>query len=386
MAKGLVQAGHQVTILTEIPNHPAGVVHPGYRGKLWFRRKLDGIDVIHVWVHASPKKTLCRRLSFYLSYMLLAVLAGVLLARGKYDVLYCTSPPLFVGGAGLVLSYLRRIPMVFEVRDLWPESAVALGELSNTGAVRLLEWLAKRCYARSLRVVTVTAGLSERLEKLGIPSSKIVVIPNGSDTELFQPRPGQAVEVRSSLGLKDELVVVYAGILGVAQGLEVVLDAAREIQGSMDVQFLIIGAGPRERALRDYCQSLKISNVRFLGEKPVEEIPAFLTAADIALVPLRDVPLFSGAMPSKMFDAWACACPTVITFAGEAEKVLNQAGAGVVVKPEDPEALAEAIRTLAESRSELQDMGFRGQRFVREHYSRKAQAEALEGLLESVVG
>ena len=149
MARYLVSTGHQVTMLTEVPNHPSGIIPPEYRGKLWERANLDGIDVIRVWVKASPNKTFSTRMAFYLTYMINAALARLLLARDRYDVLVATSPPLFVGGAALALSVLRRTPMVFEVRDLWPESAVALGELSDSRAVALAGKLEKMCYNRA---------------------------------------------------------------------------------------------------------------------------------------------------------------------------------------------------------------------------------------------
>src|SRR5574342_1417632 len=159
MARGLVRAGHQVTMIAEVPNHPSGIIPPRYRGKLYERSLWYGIEVIRVWVKASPVKNFRGRMAFYLSYMLMAALAGLSLARGKYDVIYTTSPPLFAGAAGLTLSYLRRIPLVFEVRDLWPESAVALGELRHPRAIKLAELLEKRCYQRARAIVVVTSGI-----------------------------------------------------------------------------------------------------------------------------------------------------------------------------------------------------------------------------------
>ena len=165
MARHLVTAGHQVTMLTEVPNHPSGIIPSEYRGRLYERSDLEGIDVIRVWVKASPVKTFASRMAFYLTYMVNAILAGLLLARGRYDAIYATSPPLFVGGAALVLSYSRRIPLLFEVRDLWPESAVVLGEMTDARAVRLAGKLEEMCYNRARCVVVVTEGIRRRLEE-----------------------------------------------------------------------------------------------------------------------------------------------------------------------------------------------------------------------------
>lgn len=386
MAKGLIRAGHDVTMLTEIPNHPQGIVHPSYRGKAWVRRELEGIDVIHVWVKASPVKTLTTRMAFYLSYMINATFAGLLLARGGFDAIYATSPPLFVGGAALVLSALRHTPMVFEVRDLWPESAVALGELRNPRFIRWATSLEEWCYRRARRIVVVTQGIYDRLVERGIPQEKLALIPNGANTELFRYQPEAGRAVRRELGLEDRFLVTYAGIHGIAQGLEVVLNAADLLHDRPRVHFLMIGDGPRKRALLEMKETLGLLNVTMLDAQPREAIPAYLSAADVALVPLRRLDLFKGALPSKIFDAWACQCPVILSMQGEAQKVMERAKAGIYVEPESPEALAQAIVELARQPQQLRRYGRNGRRFVEEHYSRQAQAQQLTLLLEDTVG
>jgi len=385
MATGLIRAGHEVTMLTEMPNHPEGVVHPDYRGRFWMREELDGIDVIRVWVKTTPVKTMRTRLAFYLSYMVNATLAGLLRVRGHYDLLYVSSPPLFVGGAGLALSLLRRIPMVFEVRDLWPESAVALGELSNS---RLIDWatrLEERCYRRAQHIVVVTRGIRQRLLERGFPAEKIALIPNGANTDLFRFRPQAGRDVRRRLGLGDEFIAIYAGIHGIAQGLETVLEAARQLAGGSRAHFLFVGDGPCKADLVALKTSLDLSNVTMLSAQPREAIPAFLSAADVALVPLRKVDLFKNAVPSKIFDAWACECPVVLSMEGEARRVLLEAGAGIFVPPESPDALADAIAELSRAPERCREYGRRGRRFVEQHYSRQAQAAELTRLLEATV-
>jgi len=381
MARGLLRAGHQVTMLTELPNHPEGVIRPSYRGKFWVREELDGIDVVRVWVKTAPVKTMRTRLAFYLSYMLNAALAGLVMARGRYDVLVATSPPLFVGGTALFLSGLRRIPLVFEVRDLWPESAVALGELKNLRFIRWATWLEERCYARARRIVVVTTGILDRLIARGY-GEKLALIPNGANTDLFRPRPEAGRAVRERLGLGDRFVALYAGIHGVAQGLETVLEAARL---RPEVHFLLIGDGPCKADLVRLHEEMDLPNVTMLDAQPREEIPAYLSAADVALVPLRNVELFQGAVPSKLFDAWACACPVALSIAGEARAVLERAGGGVYVEPEAPDQLAAALGKLSTDRSRCREMGAAGRRFVEAHYSRQAQARELERLLRELV-
>jgi colanic acid biosynthesis glycosyl transferase WcaI len=384
MARHLVSSGHRVTVLTEVPNHPAGVIRPEYRGRLYERASLEGIDVIRVWVMTSPDKTFSRRMAFYISYMVGAAVAGLVLARGQYDAIFATSPPLFVGAAALGLSYLRRIPLVFEVRDLWPESAVALGELTHPRAIALASNLEEMCYNRARSIVAVTRGIQTRLLERGLPAHKVVHIPNGANTDLFRPDPVGGARVRAELGLEDAFVVLYAGIHGLAQGLETVLEAAVELQAEPDVHFVLVGEGPRKAALLEVWQRLGLSNVTFLPEQRRETMPAFLSGADVALVPLRDLALFRGAVPSKLFDAWACGCPVLLSIAGEARRVLEQAEGGLFVPPEDAHALAEGIRIARSDACQLRRWGQAGRTFTVANYSRAALAARLEALLRGV--
>jgi glycosyltransferase involved in cell wall biosynthesis len=342
-----------------------------------------------VWVKASPTKTFATRMSFYLSYMLTATLAGLLLARGRYDLVYATSPPLFVGGAALALSYLRRIPLVFEVRDLWPESAVALGEMSNPRAVALAGKLEEMCYNRARCVVVVTEGIQRRLQERGF-GRKAVLIPNGANTELFHPDVQAGKVLRARLGLEDKFLVLYAGIHGVAQGLETILQAAQSLsllpQEAPEIHFLFVGEGPRKAALIDLRNKLDLSNVTMLPEQPRSQMPAYLSAADVALVPLRRLELFKGALPSKMFDAWACGCPVILSIDGEARQVLDQANGGVFIQPEDAEQMTQAIIQLRDDPDRLHRYGVNGRRFVEAHYSRQHLAARLEAVLSTIVG
>ncbi len=384
MAQGLLRAGHHVTMLAEVPNHPEGVIRPDYRGKFWARESFDGIDVIRVWVKTTPVKTFKTRMLFYLSYMLNALLAGLLLARGRYDVIYATSPPLFVGAAALALSYLRRTPLVFEVRDLWPESAVALGELRNLRFIRWATRLEEACYRRARRIVVVTEGMRARLLERGIPAVKLALIPNGANTELFQPQPVAGQQLRTNLGLEGKFLLVYAGIHGIAQGLETALYAADRLRANPRIHFLFIGEGPCKADLLALKAHLDLPNVTLLEAQPREAIPAYLSAADVALAPLRRVELFKSALPSKMFDAWACACPVLMSIDGEARTVLERAQGGRFFPPEDVAALVSTIEDLAADPAACRRMGENGRQFVAAHYSRQAQARALVTLLENL--
>lgn len=384
MARNWVRLGHRVTMLAEIPNHPSGIIPPAYRGRLYERAELDGIDVIRVWVKASPVKNFRSRMFFYLTFMVNAALAGLFLARGPYDLIYATSPPLFVGGAALALSYLRRIPLVFEVRDLWPESAVALGELSNPRAVALASRLEEACYRRARLIVLVTQGIRGRLLERGLPPDKLCLVPNGANVDLFQFRPQGRARVRAELGLEGRFIAIYAGIHGLAQGLETLVEAARQLQDRPEIHFLLVGDGPRKADIATLAQSYDLDNLTLLPEQPRERMPDLLSAADVSLIPLRNLDLFKGALPSKIFDAWACERPVLLSVDGEARSVLETAGGGLFVPPEDSAALAQALTALQQDPEGRAEMGRRGQDYTQKHYSRRALAERLAQTLQNL--
>lgn len=378
MCRNFVRLGHRVTVIAEVPNHPSGIIPPAYRGKLYERSILESIEVIRVWVKASPVKNFRNRMLFYLTYMVNAALAGLLLARGHYDLIYASSPPLFVGGAALALSFLRRIPLAFEVRDLWPESAVALGELTNPRAITLASWLEEACYRRARTIVVVTEGIQARLVERGIPAEKVVLIQNGANVDLFRFDPAARQRIRRELGIEDQFTVVYAGIHGIAQGLETLVEAADLLRGDPAIHFLMIGSGPAREQIEALVQTLALPNLTMLPEQPREAIPGFLSAADAAVIPLKALDLFKGALPSKMFDAWACERPVLLSVDGEARRALERAGGGIYIPPEDPQALVSAIHGLARDPALAQAMGVRGRTFTASHYSRQALAEQLE--------
>jgi glycosyltransferase involved in cell wall biosynthesis len=384
MSRYLAAAGHEITVVTEVPNHPSGIIPPEYRGKLWERTREDGVDVVRLWVATSPEKNFRSRMAFYLSYMAAAGAVGSLMP-GRFDVVLATSPPLFVGAAGLAAATLRNVPFVFEVRDLWPESAVALGELNHSRAIQAAERLEAALYRRAARVIAVTGGIRERLAERGLPEHKLALIANGANTAHFLFSPQRRDEVRRKLGLERHFVAMYAGIHGIAQGLETLLDAAELLRSDDKFALVFVGEGPRKSALVSRASAMDLRNVHFLPEVSSAGIPGYLSAADCSIVPLRDEPLFRGALPSKMFEAWACERPVVLSVAGEATTVLEQARGGIACPPEDPKAMAAAIRYLAGNPTEAGGMGRSGRALVEARYSRSAQAGLLETLLLDVI-
>jgi glycosyltransferase involved in cell wall biosynthesis len=384
MARYLTDMGHHVTVVTEMPNHPVGIVFPEYRGKLFVRERFQGIDVVRVWVYTSPNKSFRSRLGFYLSYMVNSILRGLVL-RGHYDVVFANSPPLFVGVAGSILSIARRIPFVFEVQDLWPESAVDMGELRNPRVIQMSTWLEERCYQRATKIVTVAHGIFDRLIERDIPSSKLALVENGSNTDLFKPEPSAGDELRSHWGLQDKFIVFYGGIIGLAQGLETIVETARLLRDQSDVHFIMVGEGPRRHAIEKLLDDYDLPNFTLLPGQPLEAMPAYLAAADVALAPLRDLPVFAGARPTKIFDAWACLRPVIVSARGEACRVVREAAGGLCAQPETPPDIAHAILSLRDNQTQRHQMATNGYNFVQENYSLKAMATKLEQVLREGV-
>jgi len=377
MANKWIQMGHKVTMLTEFPNHPSGIIPPAYKGKLFERMNLNGIDVVRVWVKASPVKNYSNRMLFYLTYILNAIIAGLILVRGKYDFLYATSPPLFVGVAALVLSRLKRIPMFFEVRDLWPETAVAIGELSNPLSISVATKLEEMCYQKAIQVVVVTHGMYDRLIQRGVSPEKLIIIPNGANTEMFTFKPIERNRIRNELGLESKFIAIYAGIHGLAQGLDTVVQTAQILTETPNIHFILIGDGPKKADILALAKSYNLPNLTMLPEKPRELIPGYLSAADVALVPLRKTEIFKSTLPSKLFDAWACERPVILSIDGEARAVVETVKGGIFIPPEDPAKMAEALISLMKSPTERQAMGEHGQVYTRQNHSRAALAEKL---------
>ncbi len=382
-ARHLADQGHRVTVVCEFPNHPHGILPERYHGRLFERENMDGLRVLRGWVYATPRKTFGRRLVFYLSYMVSSFLVG-LFAGWRFDVVYATSPPFFVGLSGWLLARLKLAHFVFEVRDLWPDSAVALGILRNRTLIRLSKGLEHFFYRRAARVVVVTRGIREQLLREGVPAGKIVLIPNGSSPEHFRPMPSG--DLRRSLGLEGKFVVGYAGVFGLAQGMEHLCALAQAMREDPGVHFLFVGEGPKRPEVLRLQQKLGLDNLTVHPGVSRDEMPAMMAVFDVCLVPLRKNELFEGALPSKMFDAMACERPVILSVAGEAKAVLEGADAGLAVPPEDIPAMRAAILRLRDEPDNRRRMGGNGRRLVETEYARPKLASKLEQALAELAG
>ena len=392
LARRWVRCGEEVTVLTAFAHHPTGVKALGDRRRLSRRERVDGIDLLRAYVWATPNEGVAKRMLSFLTFMVAAIVVG-LLRTGRPDVVVATSPQLLCACAGYVLARCKRAPFVLEVRDLWPESILAVGAMGDNLMVRLLKRVARFLYESSDRVVTVGEGYRREIHRLyGLPLQAMAVVPNGIDPELFRPESeaaggGDRQKLRRQMGWEGRFVVMYLGTLGMAHGLEKVLEAARLLQAEDPrFHFVFVGEGADKARLAALAASWKAHNVEFVDQQPKARVPAFYAACDVGLVTLRDRPLFRAVLPSKIFEIMASSRPILITVAGEAREVVERSGGGVWVPPEDAPAMVEALQRLAADGVDLAAMGGAGREFVVEHFNREIQADRYLSLLRETAG
>ena len=380
-----VRWGWDVTVVTCVPNSPQGRAYEDYRNRLWQWETVEGIRLLRLWTYLAANRGRVRRTLNYLSYMLSACLASGWLERP--DVIVATSPHIFCGWAGAIVSLLKRRPLVLDIRDIWPESIGAVGAISSQAVLAALGVLERAMYVRAAHIVTVGEGYRQRLIARGVPAERISIVTNGVDAEIFHPQPG-GEEIRSRYGLGAAFVCIYAGTIGMACGLEVVLAAAEmlRLQGRQDIRFLLVGDGAERHALQQRCRSLGLDNVTFAGRQDRRDVPRFLAAADAVLVHLKRREAFRTVLPSKIFEAASMAKPIILGVEGCAAELVRAAGAGLCITPEDPQGLLDAIETLAGDPPGRQAMGQAGHDYVTRHFDRSALARAYLDIVSRLAG
>lgn len=382
LSREWVRLGHQVSVLTGFPNHPTGVVPPEYRGE-WLRREvIEGIRVLRVPIYAAANKGFLKRVANYVSFGASASVVGPWMAE-KPDIVVATSPQFLTAVAGYWLSRIYRVPFVFEVRDLWPRSIVAVGAMSATSpVVKLLERIELFLYQNATHLVVVTESFVGEIVQRGIDRRKISVVTNGVDLDLF--RPGSRETARAELGLSKGFLAAYIGTHGMAHGLGMILDAAPTLAPD-GVTFLLVGEGAEKDALRKRAASEKLSNVMFWDQRPRETIAKIYAAADVCLVLLRKKDLFTTVIPSKIFEFMGAGRGIHTTVDGESRRIIERAGAGVYSPPEDVGAFIDTLRALSANPGRLDELGQNGRQYAEANYSRPALAASYAGLLSDLL-
>jgi len=382
-ARVWVEDGHDVTVITGAPNFPTGKVHDGYRNSFYAVGEMEGIRVVRVWTYVAPNKGWFRRSFDYLSFMLMSLPAAVIQERP--DIVVGTSPQLLTGVSAWAVARLRRRPFVFELRDLWPESIAAVGVVTGGPAIRVVAALASFLYNRADCIVSVTESFVDILVSRGIPKSKLEVVRNGVNLSDFTPGPKEN-GLRKEAGIRpDEFLATYVGTLGMAHGLKSVILAAEMTRGE-PIHYLFVGEGAERAELERQVEQLALSNVTFLGGQPRERIPLILNASDVVLVHLRDDPLFSTVIPSKIFEAMAVAKPIVLAVEGESADIVTNARAGVVVRAESPAELAEALRRFRSDPGLAREFGLNGRHAAENEFCRRTAARRMLAVLARTAG
>ncbi len=382
MARFWAEAGDEVTVLTGMPNHPTGVIPEAYRGRRLVEEQVDGYRVVRTWLYATPNEGVAKKTLGHLSLMVTAVLLG---ARkvGPVDVVVVSSPTSFSIFSAWLIARLCRARLIVEIRDLWPAIFVELGVLTNRRLIAVLERLEMAAYRAADAVVVVSEGFRQNLLTRGVPADKVTTIRNGADLGRFEPDREADPEVRRRLGAgPDDVVALYIGAHGISHGLTEVAEAAELLDADTPIRFAFVGEGAAKADLVRKVQEMGLSNVKLLPGVPRQQVPDLLAAADICLAPLRDVPLFSTFIPSKIFEYLAAGRPVVGALRGEPATILTKAGAEVV-EPGDPKALAAAVEALAADPARRARMGEEGRRYVEEHFDRRRLADTYRRLIHA---
>jgi glycosyltransferase involved in cell wall biosynthesis len=367
-------SGHEVEVVCAVPNHPEGIVHPGFRGRPLVRKRATGLAVDYVWVRVTPEKTMRTRLELYGSYAAMAVAVGAVAQRP--DVVLASSPPLTVGLAGALVAARHRVPWVLDIRDLWPKAAVVLGELSSARSIAIAERLERWLYRRADLITTVTEPFRHHIAERAPAGARIEVLPNGT-TRAWLER-GRRRPDRAALGMPaDRFVWAYAGNLGLYHGLDTAMDAAEQLGDGY--QLLLIGHGPLRDELERRAAAMPAGQVRLEGLMTPDDAADRLLAADALLVALRAS--LDDVISSKLFDYCALGRPVIVAATGETRRLAE--GAALLAAPEDPAAMAAAVRTLRDDPELGRRLGERARELAHE-FLREAQAQRLVSELEAL--
>jgi glycosyltransferase involved in cell wall biosynthesis len=375
---GLVARGHEVGVICEVPSHPQGVIDPGFRGKAVFRSAEEGARVRRVWVYARPNKSTVSRIANYASYAAMSAAVGF---RGPApDIVLTSSPPLPVAAAAAVVARRFGVPWVLDVRDLWPDIAVVLGQLPEGPPLELARRLERGLYRSATRITAVTEPFKTHIEANG-GEGKVSVLYNGTGPTYLDA--GRTDPDRKSLGIPvDRFVLTYAGNLGIAQGLEAAVEAAGSLGD--DFQLFLLGDGPRRPALQEMADRLPAGRVQFRDLVPPEEAARIMRASDALLVPLAKDPELRAYVPSKLFDACAIGRPVIVATGGEPERLVSQYEAAICVPPEDSDALVEAVGRLRSDPKLTERLSGQALVFASEHL-RDRGVDQLEEILSAAL-
>ncbi len=382
MCRYWAESGFEVSVIAGTVHYSTGKKDKKYVGK-WNVREKDGdVDVIRCFVSSSYNKNFVGRLFAYFSFTFSSIWAGIFHV-GKPDVIIATSPPLTVGFTAIVLSFFKRTPFIFEVRDLWPDSAIQSGVLKNKLLIKLSYWLENVSYRKAKKVVVLTPAFKKYLLRKGIAEEKITFIPNAADLDLFKPG-NKDNWVRKKYNLGKKFVVLYTGAHGKANALHQLIETARLVKGYKDIVFMLVGDGMEKPQLKKMTEEYSLNNVIFVDTQPKEKIPDYINAADVCVAVLKKLDIFKTVYPNKIFDYMACGKPIIIGIDGVARELVEKAECGIFAEPENPEKIKDTVLLFYNNKNLRKMYGNRGRKFVEEQMNRKIMAEKYKELLKNV--
>jgi len=369
LARELKQMGHEVVVLTAMPNYPAMQIHADYIGKKYVCDEFENIPVHRAWIYVSKNRSVISRLMNYFSFTFSSMYYASKI-KGNFDYLMVESPPLFLGISAWWISKRKKAEMVFNVSDLWPESAEKLGVITNKLFLKLATILEEWLYKKSFMVTGQTQGIVQNI-KSRFPDKKVHWLPNGVDESIFSFKKQDNVRQQLQLA-QDDFLIMYAGIIGLAQGLDVILDAAKLLPAESKIVYLLLGDGPEKSRLMQRVNDENITRVKFLELVSREVVPSYVDAVDVAVIPLKKMDLFLGAIPSKIFENLALAKPLLLSVDGEARRLfIDEGNAGLFIEPENSQMLAEKSLYLEANPDIVKTMGANGQSYVQKFFMRK---------------
>ena len=377
-----IKAGHNVVVLTAMPNYPRGIVFDQYKKKFFVKEEFKGIRIHRIWTFTSQKKNFFSRILNQVSFAFMAILPGLRIKN--IDLIFVESPPLFDGIIGVVLSFFKKIPFVFNVADIWPQAAIELNILNNLLFIKMAEKLERYIYKKAEKVLIVTPGWYELLKSKGLSEAKLKLITNGVNIDFFKPS-GKREEFRKKFHFSDNFVIFFGGNHGLAQGLDILVKSGIYLRDFPDIRIVLMGDGPLKNDLIKLKNDLKLDNVEFRDSSPLNEVPHYLEAADAAAVTLKNIPLMEGWIPVKLYEAMAMEKPVVANLKGDTEKIIKESEAGICVKPENPESLAKAIIELKENKNQSHLKGKKGREYIVKNFNRCSIVESLLSIFEKIM-
>lgn len=381
MVKTLCQHLHKVTILSEIPSYPTGIVPSKYRRRLWVHEKQKNLDIIRVWSIPVDYRSFFTRMLNYFSFMICGTFSTLFFP--DYDIIYTTSPPPSTGIIAYIFNSLRGGKLVFEVRDLWPEAAITIGNLKNPLFKKLALLWENFMYRKSHKIVALSNGISENLVKKGISQDKISVIPNGADIKDCNPL--DCIKLRKKLHLEDKFVVIFAGLFGLISKIEILIEVAKELQTEKNIQFLFLGEGIKKQDMVTKVKRYGLGNVLFIPPLTEEEMSLYLSISDVGIAMFHKDDFWKWRIPAKIFNYMGCGIPVILSGKGESADIIRKIEAGIVVEPENIRLLCKAILTLFKDRNMAQELGKNGKHYVTHYCSKLLQAQKLEKTLISII-